>query len=299
MNEHSGERRDQQFLAVFAETAEFAPSDKEWKGYVRFNLAAVDRGRETIKRLEMLREVKGARALDIGAGSGGLAIALAEGGAEVDAIEPDPVRFRWAQARIRGHAASVRLGNGLAEQLPFENETFDIVTLDSVIEHVEDPDQVVREVARVLRPGGIVYVVSPNKASLLNILRDPHYQMFAVVLLPRSLGKLYVERVRRTARGYWVNVIPTKRWLVRNFSRVGVDLEQLTPDGFEKLNMPTVPIRAPAPVRLFARILVRVRMGRILHRLALAQYPGFILLGRKTDEIWMPTGFTRESDPTV
>jgi len=283
-NEYSWDLRDERFLAVFFETAEFASTDKQWKSYLRFNLTAVDRGRQLVNRLDAVREIKGARVLDIGAGSGGIAIALAERGATVDAIEPDPVRFRWAQARIEGHSAPVRLADEVAEKLPFEDATFDIVTLDSVIEHVENPPQVVRETARVLRPGGIVYMVTPNKSSLVNLLRDPHYQMFGVVLMPRRLGRLYVERVRRIERGYWVNVIPTKRWFVRNFSRVGVDLEQLVPDGFEKLTMRTVPIRAPAPARLLARLLVRLRMGSALHRLALAQYPTLILLGRKAKE---------------
>ena len=51
-------------------------------------------------------------------------------------------------------------------------------------------------------------MVSPNKSSLINILRDPHYQMVGVVLDRLWLGQFYVERIRRIQRGYWVNVIP-------------------------------------------------------------------------------------------
>lgn len=270
---------DSRFLAAFEATTEFQPGDKEYAAYRSFNLRALDRGRRVVDRLRREHPLAGQRVLDIGCGSGGLAIALAEANAVVDAIEPDPIRFRWAQERIAGHGAAVTLTAAKAERLPYPDDTFAVVTLDSVIEHVEDPALVVKEVARVVRPGGIVYMVSPNKLSLFSILRDPHYMMFGVVLLPRWLGKLYVERVRRVERGYWVNVIPTKRWLVKRFASAGVELELLDPDGFEKLSDPAVPIRNQAVRRL---VLAARRLGLegALYRIALAQYPGLILLGR-------------------
>jgi ubiquinone/menaquinone biosynthesis C-methylase UbiE len=271
---------DDRFLAVFEATAEFQPGDKKYEAYRGFNLKALDRGRRVVDRLRRTYPLDGLRALDVGCGSGGLAIALAEAGAVVDAVEPDPIRLRWAQERIVGHGAAVALIAAKAERLPYPDNTFAVVTLDSVIEHVEDPALVVKQVARVLQPGGIVYVVSPNKLSLFNILRDPHYTMFGVVLLPRWLGKLYVERVRRAARGYWVNVTPTKRWIVRRFASAGVELELLEPEGFEKLSEPAVPIRNQT-VRRIALAARRLGLAGSLRRVALAQYPAFILLGRK------------------
>lgn len=271
---------DTRFLTVFEATAEFQPGDKKYAAYRSFNLKAVDRGRRVVGRLRRERPLAGLRALDVGCGSGGLAIALAEAGAMVDAIEPDPVRFRWAQERIAGYGAKVTLTAAKAERLPYLDDTFAVVTLDSVIEHVEDPALVVKEVARVLQPGGIVYMVSPNKLSVFSILRDPHYEMFGVVLLPRWLGKLYVERVRRVERGYWVNITPTKRWLVGRFAAAGVELELLDPEGFEKLADPAVPIRNKA-VRTLALTARSLGLQGSLHRVALAQYPAFIFLGRK------------------
>jgi SAM-dependent methyltransferase len=48
-----------------------------------------------------------------------------------------------------------------AEQLPFRCSTFQRVECDAVIEHVERPDQVVREIERVLAPGGFAHIVAP------------------------------------------------------------------------------------------------------------------------------------------
>jgi SAM-dependent methyltransferase len=49
-----------------------------------------------------------------------------------------------------------------AENLPFEDEFFDIVTLAWVLEHLENPEQVFREICRVLKPSGTVFFLTPN-----------------------------------------------------------------------------------------------------------------------------------------
>jgi ubiquinone/menaquinone biosynthesis C-methylase UbiE len=125
---------DTAFLEVFSQTSEFTPDDKKYEAYVSFNKKAVDRGRGVARRLSALMELRDCDALDIGAGSGGLAIALAEAGCNVTALEPDPVRSEWAKARIEGHAAAIHLIAAEGEELPFPSESFDLVTLDSVIE---------------------------------------------------------------------------------------------------------------------------------------------------------------------
>ena len=270
---------DAAFLELFERTGEFDPGDKEYPSYRAFNVTAVERGRTLVEWLETERPLEGQRALDIGCGSGGLAIALAEYGARVDAIEPDPVRHAWAAARIAGHRAAVELHRASAERLPFADGTFALVTLDAVIEHVEDTAATIREVGRVLGPGGIAYILSPNKASVLNIVHDPHYRMLGVVLMPRRLGKLYVERIRRHERGYWVNHIPTKRWLRRELRRAGLSPELVVPPGFEKLRTPEA-IRHPV-ARRAAVLAQRLGLASALPRLALAQYPTLTLLARK------------------
>jgi len=271
---------DREFFGLLCDTSEYLPTDKQYEGYVRFNLNAVARGREVATALERFYRLAGAKALDIGAGSGGLAIALAERGAQVSAIEPDQLRRAWAEARIRGHGVSVELQPAIAEQLPFSTESFDVVLLDSVIEHVQHPSRVVTEVCRVLKPGGIVYVVSPNKTSLLTILRDPHYGMLGVVLMPRWLGRWYVEDIRRHKRGYWVNVIPTRRWLRRSFGTGGVQLAHQPMVGLDKLDEPDL-IRRHRKVRRLAKVFRTVGLTGVLRRIATSQDATHTYIGVK------------------
>jgi len=60
-------------------------------------------------------------------------------------------------------APGVHVARATGECLPFAAETFDLVCCRSVLEHVEDPDVLFAEVNRVLRPGGVFFVLTPNR----------------------------------------------------------------------------------------------------------------------------------------
>lgn len=96
------------------------------------------------------------RVLDVGCGPGGLTRALvARVGAErVAAIDPAPQFV--AACRERNPGADVR--EGVAESLPWDDDSFDVALSSLVIGFMRDPDQGVRELARVTRAGGTVAV---------------------------------------------------------------------------------------------------------------------------------------------
>jgi ubiquinone/menaquinone biosynthesis C-methylase UbiE len=99
------------------------------------------------------------RILDLGTGIGVLAQMLAEDGAKlVVGIDVSPAMLELAEyIRLsKPVPASARVSYRLApaQALPFPNESFDVVTCRLVLNHARKPERIVREIARVLRPGG-------------------------------------------------------------------------------------------------------------------------------------------------
>lgn len=90
--------------------------------------------------------------LDVGAGTGALAGALAEAGLRVTAAEPDASMRAVAEAR---HPDLAFVDAGLPS-LPFADQAFDAVTANFVLNHVADPRASAREMARVAAPDGLI-----------------------------------------------------------------------------------------------------------------------------------------------
>ena len=97
---------------------------------------------------------RGQRALDVGCGTGIVTSELVErvGAESVTAIDPS-AQFLTA-TRERFPSVDVREGN--AEELPFDDDAFDVVVAQLVVHFMADPVRGVREMARVARPGGVV-----------------------------------------------------------------------------------------------------------------------------------------------
>jgi ubiquinone/menaquinone biosynthesis C-methylase UbiE len=108
---------------------------------------------------EVLRLVAVARpeVLDFGAGTGNLSLKFAQRGCRVTAVDVSERSLERLRARVAPgqHVATARLAG---DRLPFADRSFDVVATYSVLHHVPDYLQAVREMARVLRPGGLVYI---------------------------------------------------------------------------------------------------------------------------------------------
>ena len=101
----------------------------------------------------------GKSVLDVATGTGAVAIELArQKGCDVVGVDQSPEMLGEAERRI-GAAdldARIRLVESRAEELPFDDGSFDGLTFTYLLRYVEDPAATMRELARVLRPGGTI-----------------------------------------------------------------------------------------------------------------------------------------------
>jgi len=104
------------------------------------------------------------RILELSCGGGQTTRILAEQGFTVVATEYSVPPYLGDQALYVG-------GVDLNEHLPFKSATFDAVNLIEVIEHIEHQAQLIREIARVLKEGGVVVISTPNVLNVLSRLR--------------------------------------------------------------------------------------------------------------------------------
>jgi ubiquinone/menaquinone biosynthesis C-methylase UbiE len=120
---------------------------------------------ETRRRLELVfdslladRDLAGKKLLDGGSGGGHFSAAACRRGARVTSL--DVGENLLAQVARRCDSERV-LGSVL--ELPFDDASFDVVISTEVIEHTPDPKRGIRELCRVVRPGGVLCLTSPNR----------------------------------------------------------------------------------------------------------------------------------------
>ena len=139
----------------------------------------------------------GRRVLDLGAGMGGFSVALAREGALVNALEYNGDYCDIVRLRGRRYDLDLPVAQGAGEALPFAAESFDLVCSWDVLEHVRDPQAVLHEVHRVLRPAGAALLTAINRYAF----RDPHYHLAGLNWLPRPWAEAWIRRVARGKEG--------------------------------------------------------------------------------------------------
>jgi ubiquinone/menaquinone biosynthesis C-methylase UbiE len=114
--------------------------------------------------------VEGMSVLEVGAGTGRDGIELAALGAEVVSLDYSMPSLEMIGAQV-GHGERVTLCCGDAFSLPFEEDTFDIVFHQGLLEHFRNPDDLIAENRRVLKPGGILLVDVPQRFHYYSIIK--------------------------------------------------------------------------------------------------------------------------------
>ncbi len=146
----------------------------ESSGYFE-TLDSVDIWEDTKRRSHFLRFCGEASSiLDFGCGSGGLAVGLKERFPDKEVIALD--LGESSGGKIGRGARGIEFHRGDALASPFEDGRFDMVINRFVIEHSVFPEKLVSEIHRILRPGGVLYLIYPQL--LLRV--DPATFLFEV-----------------------------------------------------------------------------------------------------------------------
>jgi len=152
--------------------SESAPSLETIKQSMRATWMAGDFGvvAKTIsggagKFVESLHLAPGSRVLDVACGTGNLAIPLAKMGCIVTGVDIAPNLIEQAKERAEEEGVTVQFDEGDAEALPYPDVTFDVVVSMFGAMFAPRPEVVAAEMARVLKPGGLLAMANWNPAS--------------------------------------------------------------------------------------------------------------------------------------
>jgi len=208
-------------------------------------------------QLMEFEKFRGARLLEIGCGMGSDLLQFARGGARCTGIDLTPRSIEITRHRFRLYGANAQFMISDGEHLPFRTESFDVVYSNGVLHHTPDTAGAIREVHRVLRPGGVAKVMLYHRNSL---------NYWVEIVLRR--GVLGFEFLRgRSAEEIMSRVIEFSdhdaRPLVKVYSRkqagelfsmfkdVRVDVEQLT----------------RAELRFFSPLVSETRLNRLRQKI--------------------------------
>ncbi len=180
---------------------------------------------ELIRKYLSGNEIAGKKLLNVGSGFGIFnLVAIKNFNIDAFGIEPDGEGFGNSLAISRevfrdNNLDENTLTAAFGEEMPFDDNTFDIVYSTNVMEHVKDPFKVLDEGLRVLKPGGILQYVYPSFHSFF----DGHYAVFHPPVLFKSFFPWYIKYIagRNEAYAKTLNVELNARWAKNATKKLG------------------------------------------------------------------------------
>jgi 2-polyprenyl-3-methyl-5-hydroxy-6-metoxy-1,4-benzoquinol methylase len=128
---------------------------------------------------------EGLKILDVGAGEGSTSRLFSQNNFVVS-LEPKT-------ERIKKISSSDSISSLIADSLnlPIKSDSFDLIILQDVIEHLRLNKKLIRDLTSLLKKNGIIYLSTPNRFSIINIISDPHWGMPFLSLFKRNQIKKY------------------------------------------------------------------------------------------------------------
>lgn len=135
--------------------------------------------------MDVVPDLQNRFVLDLGSGRGKFLVDLALRKIKSVGLELNQEYIKKSQVLAEEKKVLIHVDQGVGEKLIYPDQSFDFVNMAEVIEHVDSPKQVMSEVYRVLKSGGMVYVSVPNRFGL----KDQHFNLYFINWMPRGLAE--------------------------------------------------------------------------------------------------------------
>lgn len=180
-----------------------------------------DRAGAVLDAMIEAHDLSSKRVLEVGSGLGNTLLHLIARGVDATGIEPGEYWKEIIAQRLKDRGLPTdRILIGVGEDLPFTDESFDFVLSQQVLEHVNDPERVLVEIKRVLRPGGEVLIAAPNYMSF----SENHYRIAWFPGMPARLGAIYLRLRGRNPAFYQQHVNNlTYLQMIRGMDLIGME----------------------------------------------------------------------------
>lgn len=168
------------------------PNYFRWK---RSREISFERGKFVKSIIAKYKSTSKIKILDIGSGFGGTIQNFFDDTNQIYSVEIDEFKLS-NQPEHR----SLKKFNCDAFNLPF-NEQFDVIILQDFIEHIEEPDRFLDYIKIFLKEDGIIYLSTPNRFSMINLISDPHWGFpFVSILSRKIIQKFFIPVFRRSEK---------------------------------------------------------------------------------------------------
>ncbi|MDD9892037.1 MAG: class I SAM-dependent methyltransferase [Gammaproteobacteria bacterium] len=172
------------------------------------------------------------KVLDMAAGYGTFVLYGLKKGYDVWGVEPDALKLSYFKQKVdlSNYPSEYknRVLESVGESLPFEDESFDVVSSYQTIEHVQDVEACLNEMLRVLKVGGVLYLRAPDYSSFY----EPHYRIPFLPRMNKKLARLYLRVINRPVAGLnglqWV----TRKQVIGMINRSKYSTEIRETEGF-------------------------------------------------------------------
>ena len=167
------------------------PNYEKWK---RARDISLDRGLFVRSILEKKIKCENLTILDLGSGQGGTAKILSENN-KVISLDLNIVRLKLQE----DFKDNIQRVNGDALIVPLKADSFDLIILQDVIEHVNDPQSLIISLYSLLKKNGILYLSTPNRLSVFNVISDPHWGLPLLSIFGRkTIKKYFLKNFRKS-----------------------------------------------------------------------------------------------------